>query len=77
MLTLSESEHHPHLAARGVTFRSADGVLQPAPAPRFDRTPNGEPEPPRATGGDYEAVLSEAGYSAEEIASMKEAGAIS
>lgn len=34
VLTLAEAPDHPHNAARG-TF-SRDGVVQPAPAPRFD-----------------------------------------
>ena len=38
VLTLDESPHHPHLAARR-TFVAPDGVVQPAPAPRFSRTP--------------------------------------
>ncbi|MFE1598279.1 CaiB/BaiF CoA transferase family protein [Methylobacterium sp. ID0610] len=38
VLSLSEAPHHPHLAARG-TYREIDGVMQPAPAPRFSRTP--------------------------------------
>ncbi|MCL2418401.1 MAG: CoA transferase [Conexibacteraceae bacterium] len=33
-----EAHLHPHLAARG-TFVEIDGVLAPAPAPRFSRTP--------------------------------------
>jgi alpha-methylacyl-CoA racemase len=37
VLTLAEAPAHPHLAARG-TFVSVDGVVQPAPAPRFSRT---------------------------------------
>ncbi|ACL58545.1 CaiB/BaiF CoA transferase family protein [Methylobacterium nodulans] len=38
VLSLSEARHHPHLAARG-TYLEVDGVMQPAPAPRFSRTP--------------------------------------
>src|SRR5229473_1000357 len=36
---------HPHNAARG-TFIDVGGVIQPAPAPRFARTPAGPPSPP-------------------------------
>ncbi|MBM6596489.1 CaiB/BaiF CoA transferase family protein [Microvirga pudoricolor] len=39
VLTLAEAGSHPHLAARG-TFVTVDGVPQPAPAPRFSRTPS-------------------------------------
>jgi alpha-methylacyl-CoA racemase len=34
VLTMSEAPRHPHLAARG-TFTETNGVVQPAPAPRF------------------------------------------
>lgn len=39
ILTLAEAPNHPHLAARQ-TFVSEDGIMQPAPAPRFSRTPS-------------------------------------
>ncbi|HYF16373.1 MAG TPA: CaiB/BaiF CoA-transferase family protein [Ramlibacter sp.] len=45
VLTMEEAPHHPHLRARG-TFVEVDGVLQPAPAPRFSRTPAARPQPP-------------------------------
>ncbi len=37
-----EAQAHPHLVARGV-FVSDDGLVQPAPAPRFSRTPGEVP----------------------------------
>jgi alpha-methylacyl-CoA racemase len=37
VLTLSEAAEHPHIVARGV-FVEREGVVQPAPAPRFSRT---------------------------------------
>jgi alpha-methylacyl-CoA racemase len=42
VLTLAEAPDHPHSRARG-TFIEVDGVVQPAPAPRFSRTPAGTP----------------------------------
>jgi alpha-methylacyl-CoA racemase len=39
VLGLAEAPEHPHNVARG-TFFERDGVVQPAPAPRFDRTPS-------------------------------------
>ncbi len=39
VLTLSEAPNHPHMAARQV-FVKHEGVTQPAPAPRFSRTPS-------------------------------------
>jgi alpha-methylacyl-CoA racemase len=75
VLSLGEVASHPHNAARR-TFAMRDDVLQPAPAPRFSRT---EPElgpPPGHAGADTDAVLAAFGYSAAEIASLKEAGAV-
>ena len=45
VLDASEAPLHPHLAARG-TFIEVDGVVQPAPAPRFSRTVPCTPRPP-------------------------------
>jgi alpha-methylacyl-CoA racemase len=39
VLSLSEAPQHPHMAARNI-FVDVDGVVQPAPAPRFSRTPS-------------------------------------
>jgi alpha-methylacyl-CoA racemase len=47
VLTMSEAPQHPHMAARGV-FVERHGVTQPAPAPRFSRTPSNIREPEMA-----------------------------
>jgi len=73
VLSLSEAPHHPHNVAREV-FVELDGVVQPAPAPRFSRTPPEIQGPPRAP--DSEAVLKDWGFSEEEIASLRAADAI-
>jgi alpha-methylacyl-CoA racemase len=39
VLTMAEAPQHPHMAARQ-TFVTRHGVTQPAPAPRFSRTPS-------------------------------------
>jgi alpha-methylacyl-CoA racemase len=39
VLTMTEAPRHPHMAAREV-FITRHGVPQPAPAPRFSRTPS-------------------------------------
>ena len=39
VLSLSEAPKHPHMAERKI-FIDVDGVVQPAPAPRFSRTPS-------------------------------------
>ncbi|HMN81933.1 MAG TPA: CaiB/BaiF CoA-transferase family protein [Burkholderiaceae bacterium] len=47
VLDFAEAPGHPHLRARG-TFLEVDGVVQPAPALRFSRTPSANPTPPQA-----------------------------
>jgi alpha-methylacyl-CoA racemase len=44
VLDWEEAPRHAHNAARG-TYIEVDGVLQPAPAPRFSRTVSGTPQP--------------------------------
>jgi len=56
VLTLTEAPQHPHLAARG-TYVERDGVVQPAPAPRFSRTPGALPVRPGAEPVDPAEVL--------------------
>ncbi|MDR5752394.1 MULTISPECIES: CaiB/BaiF CoA-transferase family protein [unclassified Caballeronia] len=47
VLNFEEAPSHPHIKERG-TFIDLDGVIQPAPGPRFSRTPAERPEPPPA-----------------------------
>ena len=47
VLPLSEAAGHPHNVARNA-FVDVDGVKQPAPAPRFSRTPSAVQGPPPA-----------------------------
>ena len=46
VLTLEEAPRHPHLRARA-TYVEIDGVVQPAPAPRFSRSVPPTPQPVR------------------------------
>ncbi len=50
VLTFDEAAKGPHLAARR-TFVEHHGVVQPAPAPRFSRTPTALGTPPASAGG--------------------------
>ena len=75
VLDLREAPSHPHNAARGV-FTERDGAVQPAPAPRFDRTTAEPGLPPPLRGEHTEAVLADWGFGAAEIAALREAGAI-
>ncbi len=56
VLGLREAADHPHIAARG-TLVARDGVLQPAPAPRFSATPAGPVAAPPARGQDDPAAI--------------------
>ncbi|HXZ00443.1 MAG TPA: CaiB/BaiF CoA-transferase family protein [Stellaceae bacterium] len=75
VLTMEEAPAHLHNRARG-TFVEVDGVVQPAPAPRFSRTPAGPPTPPEAPGERGNASLARWGLSQEEIDAAKRCGAL-
>ena len=53
----------PHLAARG-SFVAPGGVLQPAPGPRFSRTPGAIANPPPRRGADRQSVFEDWGVQA-------------
>lgn len=75
VLSMSEVRHHPHHQARG-TFLEQDGVWQPAPAPRFSRTP-GKVRGHAATIGQHsEEVLQDFGFSPDEIDAVIASGAV-
>ena len=75
VLTPWEAHTHPHNAARE-TFIEVGGIRQPAPAPRFSRTPAPAPEPAPRAGADTVELLAELGYSTQEISDLRAAGAI-
>jgi alpha-methylacyl-CoA racemase len=75
VLALGEVAGHPHNAARG-TFVARDGVLQPAPAPRFSRTVPEMGAAARGPGADTAAVLGDFGFSAAEIARLTQDGVV-
>jgi alpha-methylacyl-CoA racemase len=75
VLSLAEAPSHPHQRARG-NFVDVAGILQPAPTPRFDRTPGAIQGPPPEPGADTDTVLADWGFAAAEIAALHAAGAI-
>jgi alpha-methylacyl-CoA racemase len=75
VLAIPEAVEHPHNVARG-TFVDVAGIRQPGPAPRFDRTPPQISSPPAHAGQHTDEVLTEAGFDAERVAKLREAGAI-
>jgi alpha-methylacyl-CoA racemase len=56
VLSLREAPLDPHNRAREA-FVEVNGVVQPAPAPRFSRTPGSVQSPPRDAGDGGEAAL--------------------
>ena len=75
VLTAGEAPAHPHCAARG-TFTTSGGLVQPAPAPRFSRTPSADPPPPPKPGADTADVLAGLGLPGERIAALRAAGTV-
>jgi len=75
VLTMEEAPQHPHNLARS-TFVEIDGIVQPAPAPRFSRTPAAKPTPPEAPGERGNASLAQWGLKPDEIAALKRCGAL-
>jgi len=76
VLTMAEAPEHPHNLARQA-FVEVDGIVQPAPAPRFSRTPTAKPTPPEAPGERGNASLAAWGFTADDIAALKRGGTLS
>jgi alpha-methylacyl-CoA racemase len=75
VLSMAEAAAHPHNAARD-SFISVDGVAQPAPAPRWSKTPAAAPrllEDPAQDGID---LLREMGYAETRIVELRAAGIV-
>ncbi|MDQ1439103.1 MAG: alpha-methylacyl-CoA racemase [Acidimicrobiaceae bacterium] len=75
VLSLAEAPQHPHNVARQ-TFVDVAGVVQPAPAPRFSRTPGAIARPPAQPGQHTDEALADWGIPAGEVAKLRETGAI-
>lgn len=75
VLGLGEVAGHPHHRARG-SFVDVDDVVQPAPAPRFSRTPPRLPSRPPAPGEHTREVLSQWGFDDDELSRLLSTGAV-
>lgn len=75
VLSFEEAPRHPHNRARD-TFAVVGGVVQPAPAPRFSRTPSAIQGPPPDPGAHTDQVLVAWGFATDEIAELRRDGAI-
>ena len=75
VLSMDEAPNHPHIKHRN-TFVEFHGLTQPAPSPRFSRTVPALEKPPAHAGQHTDDVLSSFGFSAEEIAKLRNGKAI-
>ncbi|HEX6485923.1 MAG TPA: CaiB/BaiF CoA-transferase family protein [Nocardioidaceae bacterium] len=73
ILPLTEAAEHPHLKARE-TYVTRDGILQPAPAPRFSRTSPSLTTGPSVPGGQSRAALEAWGI--QDVDALIEAGTV-
>lgn len=73
VLSFDEAITHPHNVARN-TYVEIAGISQPAPAPRFNRTPTATPSPPEAPGESGEAVLAEWGINVARVDDLARRG---
>lgn len=72
VLALDEAPEHPHNTARGA-FVEVDGATQPAPAPRFSRTPGEAGDPAPDPGDHTDDIVAELGL---DPAALRDSGAI-
>ena len=75
VLTTDEAPDHPHNAARR-TYVEIDGIVQPAPAPRFSRTVPHLPIPPQPTSPENAEAALAPWLDPAEIAALKAAGTL-
>ncbi|MDG1231280.1 MAG: CaiB/BaiF CoA-transferase family protein [Pseudomonadales bacterium] len=75
VLSLTEATEQVHLTARE-TYVEFDGIVQPAPAPRFSRTPGEISSSPTDSGSNNQAALSTWNMSAEKIQRLEQDGVL-
>lgn len=75
VLNFMDAPKHPANVARDV-YIEVDGITQPAPAPRFSRTPSKVRHGAHTVGADTEETLAAMGFETREIAALKEAEVI-
>jgi alpha-methylacyl-CoA racemase len=75
VLSMLEAPFHKHNVERG-SFVTVDGVIQPAPAPRYSFTKTREPERPNPPNADTLNVLRGLGYLDAELDQLRSNGTI-
>lgn len=73
VLSFVEARGHPHAVTREA-FVELDGIPQPAPAPRFGRTPGGAPRAAPERGASWQDALVDWGFGPQEIAQFASLG---
>jgi alpha-methylacyl-CoA racemase len=76
VLRMSEAAVHPHNVARG-TFIERDGIVQPAPSPRFSATPGEVQRSPSHAGQHTDEILGEwLGLDDDAVGKLRAGGAV-
>ena len=75
VLNMAEAPEHPHNKARN-TFIELEGIVQPAPAPRFSRTVPEVYPAPAYVGEHTEEVLKSIGMQDSDIEDLKASGEV-
>jgi crotonobetainyl-CoA:carnitine CoA-transferase CaiB-like acyl-CoA transferase len=73
VLAMDEAPLHKHLQARA-TFIDVEGVVQPAPAPRFSRTVLEKPAPPQEMSRENTDAALAAWIAPAEVAKLRSSG---
>ncbi|HCO59486.1 MAG TPA: carnitine dehydratase, partial [Porticoccaceae bacterium] len=74
VLSLEEAPEYPHNKERNA-FVEVEGVMHPAPAPRFSATPSSIKGPTPKTGEHTEEVMLDWGISSDEVNALRAGGA--
>jgi alpha-methylacyl-CoA racemase len=75
VLSPAEAARHPHAVSRG-SFCAPGDVLQPAPVPRFSRTPGAIASPPAVPGPSADPALVAWGVDTPRIRALRDSGAL-
>jgi alpha-methylacyl-CoA racemase len=75
VMTFMDAPSHPANVARN-TYIEVDGLTQPAPAPRFSRTPSSVEHGAHKAGQDTDQILQAMGFAQTDVTSLRESGAI-
>jgi len=75
VMTFMDAPSHPANVARN-TYIEVDGLTQPAPAPRFSRTPSRVEHGAHKVGQDTDQILQAMGFAQKDVTSLRDSGAI-